>query len=367
MAPGGAGSDVNEPRIAVLSPSWVQAPHSEIAEAVRSIAGALSRLALVDVFVPGEGATFADGAFDVTPIGGARAPRARYEAVVVEAGRRGDGELARTAGPLAAGAPVLAVGGARFTVDGVLDVGLDGAAGGSGAGTGFDGDARTAPAVHHVGLYARVHPDARSRRHYGLRGIPDYLLVLGDRPGVPATPTPSHRTRWLLARFARQHVVVVEGGVARAWRSRSCVAQFDVHTRMDLWILMAQSKGVVDLLPGDVYARECVEALRLGVPIVVPGGSAADRLASAAGGMRFTSTAELLSCAEALDDPATRTALASSGREVADRWYGDPHAVVTRLAGALGLATPAARRPQLIRPTTAREGGTRARSPSSRG
>jgi hypothetical protein len=329
---------VNEPRIAVLSPSWVEAPHSEIAEAVRSIAGALSRLAPVDVFVPGDGASFADGAFDVTPIGAARASRARYEAVVVEAGRRG--ELVRSAGSLAAGAPVLAVGGARFTVDGVLDVGPDGADGGSGAGTGFDGGAGTAPAVHHVGLYARVHPDARSRRHYGLGGIADYLLVLGDRPGVPATPTPSDRTRWLLARFARQHVVVVEGGVARAWRSRSCVAQFDVHTRMDLWILMAQSKGVVDLLPGDVYARECVEALRLGVPIVVPGGSAADRLASAAGGMRFTSTAELLSCAEALDDPATRTALASFGREAADRWYGDPHAVVARLAGALGLAAP---------------------------
>ncbi len=329
--PRGAGSGVNEPRIAVLSPSWVEAPHSEIAEAVRSIAGALSRLAPVDVFVPGDGASFADGAFDVTPIGGARAPRVRYEAVVVEAGRRGDGELVRSAGSLAAGAPVLAVGGARFTVDGVLDVGLDGA----------DGGAGTAPAVHHVGLYARVHPDARSRRHDGLGGIADYLLVLGDHPGVPATPNPSRRTRWLLARFARQHVVVVEGGVARAWRSRSCVAQFDVHTRMDLWILMAQSKGVVDLLPGDVYARECVEALRLGVPIVVPGGSAADRLASAAGGMRFTSTAELLSCAEALDDPATRTALASFGREVADRWYGDPHAVVARLAGALGLAAPA--------------------------
>ncbi len=340
MDGGGAGSDVSEPRIAVLSRSWAEAQRSESAEAVRSIAGALSRLAPVDVFVPGEGATFGDGAFDVTPIGGAHAPRARYGAVVVEAGRRGDGELARSAGSLAAGAPVLAVGGARFTVDGVLDVGPGDAGTGSWTVTGGGGGGGPAPAVHHVGLYARVHPDALSRRHYGLREIPDYLLVLGDRPGMPATPTPSDRTRWLLARFARQHVVVLEGGVARAWRSRSCVAQFDVHTRMDLWILMARARGVVDLLPGDVYARECVEALRFGVPIVVPGGSAADGLASAAGGMRFTSTAELLSCAEALGDPATRAALASSGREAADRWYGDPHAFVTRLAGPLGLAVP---------------------------
>ena len=361
---GGAGTGVNEPRIAVLSASWTQAPQSESAEAVRSIAGALSRLAPVDVFVPGGGATFADGAFDVSPIPGAHDPRARYQAVVVEAGHHGADELARSAASLAAGGPVLAVGGARFAVDGVLDVGL-----GDPAGT--DGP-RTGPAVHHVGLYARVHPGARGRRHYGLSGIPDYLLVLGDRPGVPVTPTPSDRTRWLLARFARRHLVVVEGGVARAWRSRSCVAQFDVHTRMDLWILMAQAQGVVDLLPGDVYARECVEALRLGVPIVAPGGSAADRLARAAGDMRFTSTAELLSCAEALGDPAVRESLSSAGREVADRWYGDPHALVARLAGVLGLADGVDGRRggttgPLSRPTTAPGEGTTERSPSSRG
>jgi hypothetical protein len=346
---------VNEPRVAVLSASWAQVPRSESAEAVRSIAGALSRLAQVDVFVPGEGAAHGDGAFDVTPIAGTHTLRARYHAVVVEAGHHGADELAGSVASLAAGAPVLAVGGARLAVggarlglDGVLDVGLGDRGDGRPRRRDHPADpsaARTGPAVHHVGLYARVHPGARGRRHYGLGRIPDYLLVLGDRPGVPATPTPSDRTRWLLARFARQHLVVVEGGVAHAWRSRSCVAQFDVHTRMDLWILMAQAKGVVDLLPGDLYARECVEALRFGVPIVAPGGSAADGLARA-GGMRFTSTAELLSCAEALGDPAIRASLASAGREAADRWYGNPHAFVTRLAEVLGLAAGVDGRPR---------------------
>jgi hypothetical protein len=336
---------VNEHHIAVFSASWTRAPLCESAVAVRSIAGALSRLATVDVFVPGEGRPFGDGAFDVAPIRSAQMPRGLYRAVVVDAGPGDLEELSRSVASRAAGAPVLSVGSAPIAVDGVLDVGIgelhdhDAVGGRDHPADGDDGAAK--PVVHHVGLYARVHPGASSRRHHGLVTVPDYLLVLGDRPGVPATPSPSDRARWLLARFAHQYVVVLEGGVARAWRSRSCVAQFSVHTRMDLWILMAQAWGVVDLLPGALYARECVEALRYGVPIVVPDGRAAGRLARASGGMRFSCTAELLSCAEALGDTTTREALAAAGREVADRWYGDPHGLVTRLAGVLGLATPA--------------------------
>ncbi len=335
-APGGAG--VKEATIAVLSSSWARTPQDEAGVAARSIAGALSRLAAVHVFVPGTGAQFADGAFDPAPIGAAPRPFTPYRAVVVETADGDDGEqVAASVASLARGAPVLSVGAASFAVDGVLDVGLgeDGGAGGGDRGRG-------APAVHHVGLYARVHPGATGRRHYGLGSLGDYVLVLGDRPGVPSTPSPSDRARWLLSRFARSYVVVLEGGVARAWRSRSCVARFDVHTRMDLWILMAQAWAVVDLLPGGVYARECVESLRYGVPIVVPGGSAADRLARASGGMRFTSTADLLSCVEALGDPTTRETLASAGRDAADRWYGDPHGLIARLAVALDLPGPAA-------------------------
>ncbi len=342
--------DVNAPRVAVLSSSWVKAPLSESAVAVRSLAGALSRLSAVDVFVPGDGQAFGDGAFEVTPTGdggdtrglhGTYRASGRYMAVLVETGTGDPERLLHLAASLSGTAPVLSVGAAGSTVDGVLDVGVEAAEDRDGAGVGaVVGAGRSEPAVHHVGLYARVHPGAGGRRHYGLGAIPDYLLVLGDRSGVPSTPSPSERARWLLARFAREHVVVVEGGVARAWRSRSCVAQFGVHTRMDLWILMAQARGVVDLLPGKVYARECVEALRYGVPVVVPSGGAAGRLAKAGGGARFSSTADLLARVEALLDPATRANLAAAGREMADRWYGNPRALVARLAEALGLAAP---------------------------
>ncbi len=322
--------------MAVLTKSWASAPLGEMAAALRSIAGALSRVADVDVVVPGDGPRIADGAFDLTPVGGpardrwpapdrvAAAP-ARYRAVLIEAADVGGRELAAS---IARGAPVWAVGRTGSSKGALLAVDLQASA--------EEGELR-APGLHRVGLYARVHPGASTRRHYGLRSTPEYLVVLGDRLGMPKSPWPSERIRWLLARFSRRHVVVLEGGVARVWRSRSCVAEFGVHTRMDLWILMARALGVVDLRPGDVFARECVEALRYGVPIAVPVGSAADGLARSGGGLRFSSTAELLASVDALFDPPTRQTLSAVGKQVADRWYGDPDSLVARLAVVLGI------------------------------
>ena len=334
VAPVRAGR-AQRPRVAVMGRSWTSAPQAEMAAAVRSIAGALSRLADVDVLVPGDGPRVADGAFDLTPVGTpmrgrwpeprqATAAPLRYEAILVEAT---DGAGRALAASMAPGSPVWAVGRTGSSGGRLLAVDL---------GTGTEEGGHGAPGLHRVGLYARVHPGARTRRHYGLRSTPEYLLVLGDRLGMPESPWPSARVRWTLARFPRHHVVVVEGGIARAWRSRSCVAQFEVHTRMDLWILMARALGVVDLLPGDVFARECVEALRYGVPVAVPEGSAADGLVRSGGGLDFSSTAELLTCVDALFDPPTREALSSAGKEVADRWYGDPDGLVARIAEILG-------------------------------
>ncbi len=325
-----------------------------MAAAVRSIAGAFSRLGAVDVFVPFTGPPIADGAFELTPVGGrpgggwpesgagaAGAARQRYRAAIVEAGDGAARWLAATFAPTS----VLAIGRTPDD-DGTTLLRVD-LVGGGGDGGGGDGERAGrvraeanqtgAPPsrTHPVGLYARIDPAASRRRHYGLRSVPDYLIVLGDRAGTPAPPWPSARTRWLLARFARRYVVVVEGGVARAWRSRSCVAEFEVHTRMDLWILMARATCVVDLSPGEVYARECVEALRYGVPVAVPTGSAADGLVTHGGGVGFSSTSELCNCVETLCDSASRTTFGERGRALADHWYGDSGGLVARLSEVL--------------------------------
>lgn len=349
--------------VTVLSSAWLHAPRDEMGFAMRSIAGALSRLGEVDVLVPGPPRTWADGGFDVTAIGVPRAGRTwpdpddvtawaphdahagarrgRPSAVVVQTG---DEDAHHLAAALLPGLPVVAVGSRGRPVptasgaslgpsEGEILAAVDLAPEGA-AGTGAresDADRR----LHPVGLYARVHPGAFDRRHYGLRSVPEHVLVLGDRTGALRSRWPSERVRWVLARFARQHVVVVEGAQASVWRSRSNVGQFGVHTRMDLWLLMAHARGVVDLMPGTLFARECVEALRYGVPVVAPAGSCAVALADAGGALCFSSTAELLSCVETLGDPVRRQDLSQAGRAVADQWYGDPDGLVDRLASVL--------------------------------
>jgi hypothetical protein len=346
---------MSRPSVAILSSSWIRAPRGEKAAATRSIAGALSRLSSVDIFVPGAGPPVPDGAFDLIPVEGAggrpsssgdrssasggwprgaAVPATPYRVVLVEAGDRGAVDLAASVAP---DAPVLEVGRAiRIVATTPAGKGPRQMTGTLAVDPPPDTDQQLAGrAIYRTGLYARIDPGARARRHYGLRAIADYVLVLGERPGVPVDPWPSPRTSWLLARFPRRSVVVVEGALARVWRSRSCIAEFEVHSRTDLWILMAQATGVVDLRPGGLFARECVESLRYGVPVVVPAGSAADGLARAGGGLRFSTTAELLSCVDALFDAKTCSQLASDGRAAADHWYGDPDGLVQRLDAVL--------------------------------
>lgn len=345
--PGSGGPGGVRGRALVLSASWARARGGERHSAVRGVAGALSRHADVDVLVPGPpGPRPGDGAFDLAGVGepapGRRWPvspdpawRAgaatgegpRYLLVLVDAG---DDEAPALAARVAPGAPVVAVGTA-------LDAR---ASGGAGPAALLAVDLRTSPGTGAaaVGLSVRVHPDAALLPHDGVRRTSPYLLVLGDRPGAaPSGDPPGELARWLLARFARGHVVVVDQSTAGIWRSRSLVGEFRVSTRMDLWRLIAHAWATVDLAPGHLYARECVESLRYGVPVVARAGSPADGLAAAGGAACFTGSAGLLDCVEALCDPDHRAGAAAAGRALASSWYGDPAAFVDRVARALGV------------------------------
>lgn len=323
-------------RIALLGGSWDR-PHDEPAFAARAVAAALSRREAVDVLVPGTpGPARPDGAFDLLPVGGGPGwplpDEARWpdlgpvDLVVVDDADLGALALADRFLPDAPTAPIVSwtwtgpgPGGGEQRRGALLAVGV--------------GDE---PAeVHQVGLHVPVHALAADQRHVGL-GFVDYLLVLGDRgPEAADDADPTPLARWLAARFCDRHVVVVENATATVWRSRSLRGTVSVDTRVDLWRLVAHARLTVDLAPGPLIARECVESLRYGVPVVVPAGGAAARLAARGGGLWFEDEAELLGCVEALDDQAVRDTLGQQGRAVAEAWYGDPHRFVERVGRAL--------------------------------
>ncbi len=182
---------------------------------------------------------------------------------------------------------------------------------------------------HPIGVHVPVNHLAERHRHHGF-GFTDYLLVLSDRSGDQAEPPEA--AAWLSSAFKDADVVVVEDAVASAWKGRSLRGRVPVDTRMDLWRLVAHAKACVDVAPGSFLARECVEALRFGTPIIVPERSGpAEVHARASGGSTFGDPGELVAAVSALDSESARSAASLAGRVYADGLYGDPTAFVARV------------------------------------
>ena len=283
----------------------------ELSFVARAVAGAASRCGPVAVLVRGTvGADEADGAFDLQGIGegdGLQWPGhlGPSQLVVVD-------ELTEPVATMLAGLRPRAV----FTL--------------SGADNGHLPETRRlrlVPEPDAVGeasidVHVAVNRLAQRHRHHGF-GFTGYQLVLSDRSGRHDDPPPA--AAWISAAFHDDDVVVVEDAVAWAWKGRVLRGMVPVDTRMDLWRLVAHANVCVDLAPGRQIARECVEALRFGTPIVVPAGAGpAVAHAAAGGGETFGDPGELVSAVARLRDPARRSAASEQGRRYADAHYGDP-------------------------------------------
>jgi hypothetical protein len=184
-----------------------------------------------------------------------------------------------------------------------------------------------------IGLFVPVHPLAASHRHHGF-GFTGYVLVLSDRTGQHAGPPEA--VHWLTSALHDRWIVVVESAVASAWKGRSLRGTTSVDTRMDLWRLVAHAAVCIDLAPGEFVARECVEALRLGTPIIVPEhADVAASHARAGGGTTFADWWELVEAVEKKSSEANRSSTVTQGKAYADTWFGEPAAFVDRLAREL--------------------------------
>jgi hypothetical protein len=320
-----------------LSRSW-KASESELSFVTRSVAGAASRTSGVAVVVPTPaGPTEADGAFDLFGTGsgldGAWPSPAQAAwpdglpddtTIIVDELDGSTRALLQARTPecmvrtIAASDGEPSVSSLQFTGGPEVD----------------DADV--------IGLHVPVNPLAATHRHNGL-GFTGYLLVLSDRVAAPDVVPPTPMAAWLTARFPHIEVVVIEDATAAVWRGRVLRGVVSVFTRTDLWRLLAHARVTIDLAPGRIVARECIESLRFGTPIIVPHDSVARAHADAGGGMSFTNYAELLSCVSRLSDEVTRETMSSQGWKYADARYGDQQAFVDSVARALGAAIPSNR------------------------
>ena len=307
----------------VVASHWLDR-RSELAFVTRSIAGAATRCGPVSVLVPGEpGRRQADGAFDLEGIGTAATLQwpeglATDTTVIVD-------DLT----------PAVAALLARIGPQSVLVLS------GSGAGGEHPRSWRKVPLVdgpEPVGVHVPVNRLAEQHRHHGF-GFTGYLLVLSDRAGPHEEPPAA--AAWLSSAFSDADVVVVEDAVAWAWKGRALRGSVSVDTRTDLWRLLAHANVCVDLAPGAHIARECIEALRFGTPIIVPRESGPAALhAQATGGATFLDASELLAAATTFRDAAYRAEASASARRYADTRYGDSATLVRRLGDLLGRRSP---------------------------
>jgi hypothetical protein len=321
------------PPVLVMSASW-RSVGSELSFVIRAIAGAASRSASVTVVTPmPSGPTVADGAFDLRGVG-----------VGADGGWPEVGRAEWTLPP--DGSVTWLIDDPTRTATALFETFGGGCTAYSVKSPAPAASSRVRPlpllpgdGSEAVGVYVPVHPLATVHRHAGF-GFAGYLLVLTDRMSAPAVEPPSPAVAWLSARFHRQYVVVVEGGMAAVWKGRALRGVVAVDTRMDLWRLMAHAWLTVDLAPGPVIARECVESLRYGTPIVVPDvARSASAHAITGGGLTFSGTPELLERVEQLLQPSERERFSRAAAAFSNSVYGDPTGFIHRVADALGVVT----------------------------
>jgi hypothetical protein len=186
---------------------------------------------------------------------------------------------------------------------------------------------------HFIGLHVPINPLAATHRHNGF-GFVDYVLLLSGRAG--SHEVPPDEVAWVTAGFPDADVVVIENGIASVWKGRALRGSTAVDTRTDLWRLIAHARVCIDLSPGATLAKECIEALRYGTPILVPNEATAAAVhARSGGGLTYESMGQLVQCVTQLLDDTTRQTLSDAGRRYADSTYGDPIAFTERVTAVL--------------------------------
>jgi len=196
-------------------------------------------------------------------------------------------------------------------------------------------DTESGSAQPSVNVHIPVNPLAELHRHHGF-GFTGYQLVLSDRLGCGNEEGAPPAVAWLSSAFHDAHVLVVEDAVASAWRGRALRGRVTVDTRMDLWRLLAHANVCIDLGPDPYIARECIEALRFGTPIIVPEHSGPAVVhAREGGGSTFGDPGDLLAAATEMRNEQKRSAASDAGRRYADQRFGDAGALVTRLRALL--------------------------------
>ena len=194
--------------------------------------------------------------------------------------------------------------------------------------------------VHVIDAPLAANPSAGSEPD-PLVGYAAYVVVHTDVDERAADPA-VELAQLVRITFPDRVVAVLHTDACCVWRRGRVDRTEPIHRPSDIARLTAWARVTVDLRPGRLFARRCLESLLFGTPIVVPFDSRARGHAErSGGGLWFTSPTELIWCIEAMFDPAIREALSDQGRIFAERRFGSTDGFIERVLRASGLAPTA--------------------------
>jgi glycosyltransferase involved in cell wall biosynthesis len=127
------------------------------------------------------------------------------------------------------------------------------------------------------------------------------------------------------------------GPAAETLDGSSGMRRVSLRTRLDLWRWMSRALGVVDWQRQRVLARDVLEAMLNGVPVIVreAAGAAREHAERGGGGVWFRTHAELSGCVRAIVSDSLRQRLGAQGRAYARRRYGDPGSFIAAVTAAV--------------------------------
>lgn len=186
-------------------------------------------------------------------------------------------------------------------------------------------------AVHRIGAPLAANPSAFREPNMAV-GRADNLLVITTTDSDDDEHEEAEIARLLRIRLPRIALGIAHNDAFCVWSNGTCNAGWPIGRSSDLQRLMAWARATIDLAPGRLLGRRCIESLLYGTPVVVGSGTAAQEHAERGkGGLWFDDATEAIGCAEAMLDSSVRNRLGSQGRAYAEEEYGSTSSFIDRV------------------------------------
>lgn len=162
------------------------------------------------------------------------------------------------------------------------------------------------------------------------------LMVLIDYPGGATSSDWPGLVLFLRSRLPDVRLILLGARSTTSLTGWQSVSLPPVQSRMDVWRLMARMELTVDLRPPPLLAREDLESLALGTPVIARStGAGREHLERGNCGLWFRDPYELVECVKAGLDENLNEILAQNGRRYYESLYGDSTEFLTRVRNAV--------------------------------